>query len=191
MDRSINIISETIYTNLIAPTNLNNDDFPFEQRDTFVSDECDEKRSYTPQPRQVKMIGGLKQQIGRIAAGPSIAQNTSRSYIGGPGNQLNKSTLSAINHKSEYLSDIGDAVSNYISRTKKHPTLDRQNTDLSNNFDPFEGKSATYDGQDASRIMEPPLTFQELMAKKGSKCICKDQKSQKCGTFCRKQGPAA
>ncbi len=86
MDRSINIISETIYTNLIAPTNLNNDDFQYEQRDTFVSDECDEKRSYTPQPRQVKMIGGLKQQIGRIAAGPSIAQNTSRSYIGGPGN---------------------------------------------------------------------------------------------------------
>jgi len=29
------------------------------------------------------------------------------------------------------------------------------------------------------------------MSKKGSKCVCKDSKSQKCGTYCRKQGPAA
>ena len=74
---------------------------------------------------------------------------------------MNKSTLSAINHKSEYLSDIGDAVSNYVSRSKKNPTLERQITDLSNNFDPFEGKSATYDGgNEPSRFLDqPPLTF--------------------------------
>ena len=50
MDRSINQISETIYTNLIQQ-NHGVDDFQLEQRDTFVSDDCDEKRSYTPQPR--------------------------------------------------------------------------------------------------------------------------------------------
>ena len=124
MDRSINIISETIYTNLLQQ-NIAADEYQFEQRDTFVSDECDEKRSYTPQPRQVKMIVGLKQQIGRIALQPSVAQNTNRSYLGAPGNQLNKSTLSAINHKSEYLSDIGDAMSNYISHSKKSPAYRR------------------------------------------------------------------
>ena len=34
-------------------------------------------------------------------------------------NLLNKSSLSAINHKSEYLSDIGDAISNRVSIKKK------------------------------------------------------------------------
>jgi len=35
-----------------------------------------------------------------------------------PGKNLNKSTLSAINHKSEYLSDLGDVISAYTSRNK-------------------------------------------------------------------------
>jgi hypothetical protein len=74
--------------------------------------------------------------------------------LGAPGNQLNKSTLSAINHKSEYLSDIGDAMSNYISHTKKSPAYRRQITNQSNNLDPFEGKSATYDGHDQSKSFD-------------------------------------
>lgn len=61
---------------------------------------------------------------------------------------MNKSTLSAINHKSEYLSDIGDAMSNYVSHSKKSPAYKRQLTGFSNKIDPFEGKSATYDAQD-------------------------------------------
>jgi len=69
-----------------------------------------------------------------------------RSYLGAPGrNQLNKSSLSAINNKSEYLSDIGDAMSNYVSHSKKTPAYKRQLTGLSNNLDPFEGKAANYD----------------------------------------------
>ena len=32
-----------------------------DQSDIFHSDECDEKRSYTPQPRQITMLGGPKQ----------------------------------------------------------------------------------------------------------------------------------
>ena len=62
MDQSINNVSKTLSTNLIA-TNMNEIDREFDDiRDTLISDECDEKRSYTPQPRQLKMIGGLKQQ---------------------------------------------------------------------------------------------------------------------------------
>lgn len=55
MDQSINNVSQTISTNLIVPS--------AEQLrgDTILSSEPDEKRSYTPQPRQLKMIGGLKQ----------------------------------------------------------------------------------------------------------------------------------
>ena len=35
----------------------------------FMSDDCDEKRSYTPQPRQISMLGGLKTQASKINRG--------------------------------------------------------------------------------------------------------------------------
>ena len=36
----------------------------------FMSDECDEKRSYTPQPRQISMLGGLKTQASKLNRAP-------------------------------------------------------------------------------------------------------------------------
>ena len=43
-----------------------------------MSDECDEKRSYTPQPRQISMLGGLKTQaskMNRAMGMPSVNNN--------------------------------------------------------------------------------------------------------------------
>ena len=39
------------------------------ETDTFQSDECDEKRSYTPQPRQITMLGGVKSQAAMFQRG--------------------------------------------------------------------------------------------------------------------------
>ena len=37
-----------------------------ESDDVFQSEDCDEKRSYTPQPRQISMLGGLKTQASKV-----------------------------------------------------------------------------------------------------------------------------
>ena len=39
------------------------------ESDVFQSDDCDEKRSYTPQPRQITMLGGLKTQASKLNRG--------------------------------------------------------------------------------------------------------------------------
>jgi hypothetical protein len=73
--------------------------------------------------------------------------------IGQPGANLNKSTLSAINHKSDCLSDISDALSAYISPTKKLPLQQASNLLLETKRD----KSV-----DNSKISQ--FNYQELMA---------------------------
>ncbi len=74
--------------------------------------------------------------------------------IGQPGANLNKSTLSAINHKSDCLSDISDALSAYISPTKKLPLQQASNLLLETKRD---DKSL-----DNSKISQ--FNYQELMA---------------------------
>lgn len=54
LDRSINQVCQTLATNLKA-TQCPDADF----NDTIQSDDCDERRTYTPQPRQLKMITKL------------------------------------------------------------------------------------------------------------------------------------
>ena len=88
----------------------------------FMSDECDEKRSYTPQPRQISMLANLKTQTSKYNRGMpqnaitnnqyTIAGNqgmmANRSMMGFPGERLvNKTTLSCLNNRSELgVSDI-------------------------------------------------------------------------------------
>ena len=114
----------------------------------FMSDECDEKRSYTPQPRQISMLGGLKTQASKLnraapsqhqhqhhqqqqnatGGGGGIAQNyglmANRSMIGlASGDRLfhnnnNISTISCLNNRS----NISDHLSAhyYVSRGDQH-----------------------------------------------------------------------
>lgn len=130
------------------------------------------------------MQGAFKQQIGRIVANNYVAQSTHRSELVSPGRNLNKSTLSAINPKSEagFLSDVGDTMIGYAT-SRKRPALQQ-----------LLNESAF------SAVMKPPpeihhksntsmLTYKELMDIKGSKCTCIPESKSKCGTYCKKQGP--
>ena len=110
--------------------------------DMFLSDDQDEKRSYTPQPRQQTMMGGLKQQATKLNKGmppgagrPQVPGGYSVGNwgLGGLAHKnmigrtnagvLDKSAgqdLSIINNKSEMISEISqNDLSAYVSREKK------------------------------------------------------------------------
>jgi hypothetical protein len=59
----------------------------------------------------------LKQHIGRIVGDNYVTQSAYRSGLVTPGRNLNKSTLSAINPKSEvgFMSDVGDTMIRYTT----------------------------------------------------------------------------
>lgn len=91
----------------------------------FTSENFEERRSYTPEPRLIKLMG--VQKIGQL--------DTNRSMF----NAANKSSLSAINAKSEFDgSEIGENLLQYISKSKRSVFLKA-------NFDPFTGRSVTFD----------------------------------------------
>ena len=110
--------------------------------DVFFSDDQDEKRSYTPQPRQQTMMGGLKQQANKLTKGmppgagrpqvpggysvsnQGLSGLSSKNMIGranfGGLNRSNTQDLSIVNNKSEMISDISQHdLSAYVSREKK------------------------------------------------------------------------
>lgn len=97
-----------------------------EEGDTFLSDDCDEKRSYTPQPRQSSMFGGGGgPKLNRGQSTNQIAQMTSnRSMmgLGGGGslaNRQNNQNLSCLNNRSGMASDNSRDLSTYISKDKR------------------------------------------------------------------------
>jgi hypothetical protein len=86
MDRSINDVSQTVTAANKWKHEQVDPEFQ-ELKDTVISDECDEKRSYTPQPRQMKMIGGIPSKTSH----PNLIN---RSQLTTPGQNLNKSSMS-------------------------------------------------------------------------------------------------
>jgi len=161
--------------------------------DLFLSEECDEKRSLTPQP---KLDGLIAKQVKK----PALAYRNegfkhkaieNRTWAGANRSlMLNKSEISCINNKSECVSD--NDISQYISREKrkmKNEQLQTENPALeygdfkgliSSTFDNNEPKSARILEQDnRSRSRTPraahkdeTFSYKALMELKGSKCTC-------------------
>lgn len=63
-----------------------------DQSDVFQSDECDEKRSYTPQPRQITMLGGPKTQGSKLNRG-GLPMPTGTIAGGGASQMINRSVV--------------------------------------------------------------------------------------------------
>lgn len=83
------------------------------------------------------------------------------------------------------MSEMSEQATPSVTKPSKIAELTKAGDYLNKtSYDPFKGKSATMDGRTSSNYNL--YSYQELMAKKGSKCICVENSKKKCGSFCRK-----
>lgn len=134
-----------------------------EESTGFLSDDCDEKRTYTPQPRQITMLGGgqkanasrgipqaAQPNLSSMAANSGMIAN--RSMLGlsrYEGNQrmINKSSLSCLNNRSMMVSDNSHDNSAYMGRGEMPKFGDNNNKERSTFLSSlFNQRSASFFG---------------------------------------------